>query len=85
MTVPDILTANMKSTLQISLVSGAVLVCRIDNVDDCEHDDAFAEIESVVEGLGRPHLVPGTYLRFFFSDITRIEKNGQMIYERGRA
>ena len=82
MEIADILSANMKASLQLSLVSGAVLVCRIDNVDDHEHDDAFAEIESVIEGLGRPHLVPGTYLRFFFSDITRIEKDGQILYER---
>ena len=85
MEIADILNANMKASLRLSLDDGAVLVCRIDYVDDWEHDDAFAEIESVIEGLGRPHLVPGTYLRVFFSEIARIEKDGQMLYERGRA
>lgn len=82
MEIADILNANMHVPLKIAFDDGAVLVCRIDNVDDSEHDDAFAEIDNVVEGLGKAHLTPGTYLRFFFSRVTRIEKNGQTLYCR---
>ena len=74
----------MNTPLRVSLKDGLIFTCKIINVDDSEHDDAFADIETVVEGLGRAHMVPGTCLRFFFSDVSRIEKDADVLYETGR-
>jgi hypothetical protein len=84
MNIAEILSANINTPLKVSLKSGLIFICRIINVDDWEHDDAFAIIETVIEGLGRAHVVPGTYLRFFFSEVGRIEKEAQVLYESGR-
>ena len=83
MEIADILNANLKASLKLTLDSGAILICRFDDVDTRDHDNAFAKIESVIDGRDRPHLAPGARLKFFFSEITRVEKDGQTLYEHG--
>lgn len=82
MNVADVLKENLKVSLRLSFDDGSVVVCRVWNVDDREHDDAFAEFESMLEGQSKPHLVPGAHLRFSLSEITRIMEGEQVLYER---
>ncbi len=81
--VAEILSANMNTPLRVSLKNGLIFTCKISNVDDWEHDDAFADIETVIESLGKAHIVPGTCLKFLLSDVSRIENGADVLYEAG--
>ena len=84
MKVANVLNANLRSPLHLSFDDGSTLLCRVWSVDEREHDDAFAEFESIVEGQRKPHMAPGAQVRFHLSEIVRIKKGEQVLYESGR-
>lgn len=82
MSVAEILAANIGLSICVTFDDGVSILCRVINVDDREHDDAFAELERVVDEPEKVPHVPGTLLRFFFSEIVRVEKDDQILFER---